>query len=155
MFVWLCPIHGHCYGFHLIPVAEGRKDPFFSTYKYLPEPPEEVFYDFGCSLSEYSLNRAPSYSRNIRFWHDVFHGLSHKCPFVYSFKRMGDSLNVNTEICEQFNSYIQCIKFTGSHLSQSHFCFFMQFFIKMWNDKKTAQFEKKEQMTVAFNQQQH
>ena len=23
---------------------------------------------------------------------------------------------INTEICEQVNSYLQCIKFTGSHL---------------------------------------
>ena len=30
MFLWLCPIHGHCYGFHLIACSVGRKDPFSS-----------------------------------------------------------------------------------------------------------------------------
>ena len=142
MYLWFCPMHGHCYGFHLLPGSEGRKDPFYSMYKYLPEPPEEVFYDFGCSLSEYSLNRAPSYARKIRFWHDIFHGFTHKCPFVYRSNRL-QSLKVNTEICEQFNAFIQSIKFTGSHLKQSRFCFFLQFFIKIWNDKKTVAFEKR------------
>ena len=151
MFLWFCPIHGHCYGFHLLPGSEGRKDPFYSLYKYLPEPPEEVFYDFGCSLSEYSLNRAPSYSKHIRFWHDIFHGFAHKCPFVYRSNRL-PGMKVNTEICEQFNAFIQRIKYTGSHLSQSHFCFFMQFFIKVWNDRKTALFKKKQQVYVACAQ---
>ena len=35
---------------------------------------------------------------------------------------------INTEICEQFNGFLQCIKYTGSHLSQEHFMFFVQFF---------------------------
>ena len=28
MFLWICPVHGHSYGFHLIAGGEGRKDPF-------------------------------------------------------------------------------------------------------------------------------
>ena len=31
--LWFCPIHGHCYGFHLISGGEGRKDPFSSLFK--------------------------------------------------------------------------------------------------------------------------
>ena len=27
MFLWFCPQHGHCYGFHIIDGSEGRKDP--------------------------------------------------------------------------------------------------------------------------------
>ena len=34
MFLWFCPIHGHCYGFHLISGGEGRNDPFASLYKF-------------------------------------------------------------------------------------------------------------------------
>ena len=149
MFLWFCAIHGHCYGFHLIPGAEGRKDPFFSLYKYLPNPPNEVFYDFGCSLNEYSLNRAPGYSRSVRFWHDIFHGFNHKCPYVYRSNRIRSLNLVNSEICEQFNAFIQCIKYTGSHLNQSHFCFFMQFFIKVWNDRKTKTFQRRTDVAAA------
>ena len=42
-FFWFCPIQGHCRGFHLMPGAEERKDPFSSLYAYLPE---KVFYYF-------------------------------------------------------------------------------------------------------------
>jgi hypothetical protein len=55
MFLWFCPVHGHCYGFHLVPSSEG-KDHFYSLYKYLSEPPEDVFYDLAYSLGEYNLN---------------------------------------------------------------------------------------------------
>ena len=47
---------------------------------------------------------------------------------------------VNTEICEQFNSFLQCIKYTGSHLSQEHFTFFVQFFLYLMNKEKTIAF---------------
>ena len=70
-FLWFCPIHGHCYGFHLTDGAEGRKDPFASLVKYLEVQREEIFYDFLCSLSEYSLNREPDLFKHSRFWHDL------------------------------------------------------------------------------------
>ena len=40
MFLFLCPIHGHCYGFHLISRGEGRKDAFSVMYKYMETPPQ-------------------------------------------------------------------------------------------------------------------
>lgn len=141
-FLWFCPIHGHCYGFHLINGAEGRKDPFASLVKYAPIVPNEIFYDFACGLSEYALNREPELFRNSRFWHDVFHGYSHKCAASHRSTRISSLSAVNSEICEQFNAYIQCVKYTGSHLSQSHFTFFLQFFIYFWNIRKTATFSQ-------------
>ena len=83
LFLWFCPIHGHCYGFHMINGSEGQKDPFFSASKYLQTAPQELFYDFSCSLSEYTLNREPKFWRNTRFWHDVFHSYTHKCGANY------------------------------------------------------------------------
>ena len=71
--LWFCPLHGHSYGSHLIDGAEGRKDPFCSLVKYMPDMPDELFYDFACSLSEYCLNREPDLFKNTRFWHDLFH----------------------------------------------------------------------------------
>ena len=61
IFLWFCPIHGHCYGFHLISGGEGRKDPFSSLFKHLPKAPTDIFYDFACQLSDYCLNREPQY----------------------------------------------------------------------------------------------
>lgn len=141
-FFWFCPIHGHCYGFHVIDGAEGRKDPFASLVKYMPVAPREVFYDFCCSLAEYSLNREPGFFCNTRFWHDIFHGYTHKCSAAYNSSRIPSLSRLNTEICEQFNAYLQCIKYTASHLSQSHFVFFVQFFMFLWNEQKTTNCSK-------------
>ncbi len=141
MFLFFCPDHGHCYGFHLIDKAEGRKDPFCAMFKFMEQAPEEVFYDFACQLSEYTLNREPSFFRCTRFWHDLFHGVTHICGDCFKSDRIHGLKSPNTEICEQFNSYLQCMKFTGSHMSQEHFMLFAQFMIYRWNKDKTVRFE--------------
>ena len=76
MFLWFCPIHGHCYGFHLIAGGGGeeRRDPFSSLFKYKKTMPKELFYDFACQL-----NREPELFKNTRFRHDMFHALGHLC----------------------------------------------------------------------------
>ena len=56
---------------------------------------------------------------------------------------------VNSEICEQFNSYLQCIKYTATHLTQSHFMLFTQFFIYLWNTEKTDRFIKIVEIAIA------
>ena len=127
----------------MIDGSEGRKDPFYSIFSFMKEPPMEIFYDFACSLSEYSLNREPGYFRNVRLWHDVFHSFSHKCGTNYRSKRIPSLRYLDTEVCEQFNAYIQCIKYTATHLNLSHFTFFLQFMIDLWNRKKTEAFQRK------------
>ncbi len=142
MMFMFCPVHGHVYGFHLIYGGEGRKDPFAAIYKYKPTPPEEVFYDFACNLNEYCLNREPRFFCCVRFWHDLFHGISHKCGKGFKSQRVPAWKGVNTEICEQFNSYLQCIKYTGSHLSQTNLMLFTQFMGYLWNNEKTKRCQK-------------
>lgn len=146
MFLWFCPIHGHCYGFHLMPGAEGRKDAFCSLLKYLPKPPTHLFYDFACSLSEYALNREPAYFKCVRFWHDIFHGLTHKCGDAFKSERV-KGLTPNTEICEQFNAHLKPIKYIVSHLSQDKFTFLMQYVIYLWNKKQTAREASRDSMS--------
>ena len=141
VFLWFCPDHQHCYGFHIINNAEGRKDPFCALYKYMEEPPHEVFYDFACSLMEYSLNREPSYFRSVRFWHDVFHSRNHVCGPNYRSRRLSNLSSLNTSICEQFNAHLKPLKYIASHLSQPHFTFLLQYFIYMWNQKKTTAYK--------------
>ena len=51
LFLWFDPQHyGHCYGYHMIPGHEGRKDPACSAY--METAPLEMFYDFSCQLEE-------------------------------------------------------------------------------------------------------
>ena len=148
MFLFFCPIHGHCYGFHLVDGAEGRKDPFSALYKYKPNAPKECFYDFACQLNEYALNREPAFFKWMRVWHDLFHGCNHICVPCFKSTRVLGLKHINSEICEQFNSYLQSIKYTGSHLSQTNFMLFSQFMVFAWNREKTRRF--KQLVSVAF-----
>ena len=141
LFLWFCADHGHCYGFHMTG-AEGRKDPSASLYSYLDSPPDAIFYDFACNLQEYCLNRESGYYKNVRFFHDIFHGYAHKCSTAFRSSRLQGFESVNTEICEQFNSFIQHIKKSARQMSQTHFCFYLQFFLHQWNKKKTVSSEK-------------
>ena len=149
MMLFFCPYHGHCYGFHLIDGGEGRKDPFAAMFKYMEEAPEEVYYDFACGLQEYCLNREPDFFKSVRFWHDLFHALNHICGINFRSTRVLGLDGANSEICEQFNSYLQCVKYTGSHLGQTNFMLFCQFFIYQWNKDKTSSFKQIARIALA------
>ena len=152
LFLWFCPMHGHCYGFHIVNGSEGRKDPCFSLYTHLTDAPDSIFYDFACSLEEYCLNRESQYYKNTRFFHDVFHGYSHTCSSVYSSRRLLDFRSVNTSLCEQFNSFLQCIKASAKHMSQVRFIFYVQFMINIWNERKKASFKNKLKVAASGGQ---
>jgi hypothetical protein len=141
MMLFFCPLHGHCYGYHLIAGGEGRKDVFSALYKYKPTAPKNLYFDFACQLSEYCLNREPEFFKFCKFWHDIFHSVTHLCGSAFKSTRVLGMEGVNTEICEQFNAFLQCIKYTGSHLSQNHFTLFAQFMIYIWNKEKTQKFK--------------
>ena len=83
MFLFSCPTHGHCYGFHIVNGSEGRKDPMHALYSYSKDAPKVLFYDFACQLEEYSLNRESGFFADTSFFHDTFHGYGHTCPAVY------------------------------------------------------------------------
>lgn len=147
-FFWFCPTHHHCYGFHIISGGEGRKDPADSLYMHLEVAPEEIFYDFACGFHEYVLNRESGFFKNTRVFHDIFHGYTHKCAKTYKSSRLISLESVNSEICEQFNSFIQCIKRSATQMSQEHFVFYLQFFIDEWNRRKENRYKRR--LTVAL-----
>ena len=138
LFVWLCAEHGHVYGYHLISGSEGRKDVFASAYQFMNEAPAHIYYDYSCALSDYCLNREPHFFRNTRFWIDNFHLHNHVCGDNHKPARVEGIQHPNTSICEQFNSYLSCFKYFCNHLTQSHFCFLLQIFVHIWNEKKTV-----------------
>jgi hypothetical protein len=141
LFLYFCPIHGHCYGFHLVKGGEGRKDAFFPVTKFKQSPPLEVFYDNACQLSEYALNREPDMWKEVRVSHDIFHSFTHVCGDVFKSTRVQGLEGVNTEICEQFNAFLQCIKYTASKMIQSHFMMYVQFMVYLWNKEKTLTYK--------------
>lgn len=129
--------------------AEGRKDPAASLYSHLENPPTDIFYDFACNLQEYCLNRESGYYKNVRFFHDVFHSYAHKCSYAFKSRRLQGFESVNSEICEQFNSFIQCIKKSARQMNQSHFCFYLQFFLHEWNERKRLVTQGKTRVALA------
>ena len=149
LFLWFCPVHGHCYGFHVIPESEGRKDPAASLYTHLENAPDLVLYDFACSLSEYCKNRESGYYKNTRFCHDIFHGYTHKCSPAFRCDKLHGTSILNTSICEQFNAFIQKIKSSSKLMTQCHFTFYLQFFIHIWNQDKKRNFQKKNNISSA------
>jgi len=126
-----------------ISYREGRKDPAASLYCYMDKAPKTVFYDFACSLSEYTQNRESGFYKDTRFFHDIFHGYSHKCSAAFRSSRLNNISGLNTSICEQFNSFLQCIKASSRLMTQEHFTFYVQFFIDMWNNAKQKSFQRK------------
>ena len=102
LFLWFCPRHGHCYGFHIIPGVEDRKDPAASLYTHIEKAPDVITYDFCCGLSEYVHNREIGFFKNTRFFHDVFHSYTHKCtPAFRCNKAIGfDGVNSSIQIDE-------------------------------------------------------
>ena len=63
--------------------------------------------------------------------------------------RVFDLTGVNSEICEQFNSYLQIFKYTATHLSQTHFAFSHNFLIYLWNKEKTTKFQNIIEIAIA------
>ena len=43
LFLWFCPQHGHCYGYHIIHGSEGRKDAATSLYTQIETAPDVIF----------------------------------------------------------------------------------------------------------------
>ena len=144
LFLWFCPIHGHCYGYHIIKGAEGPKDAFASSAKYMEKPPEEIYYDNACHLNDYCFNRAPAYFRDSQFWFDIFHSTNHKCGDNHRCQDITGIFNGDTSICEQFNSHLRNFKYIATHLTQPKFCFLLQLIIHYWNEKKTASWQRNE-----------
>ena len=76
-------------------------------------------------------------------FYDIFLSCNHPCFEIYSSKKLIHYNSVNWNICGQFNSYLQCIKSSVKQMSQEHFMFFVQYMIRLWNEKKNKSFKKK------------
>ena len=111
--------------------------------------PEELLYDNACNLSQYCYNSKPQLFKNTHFWHDLFHSIAHLCGIVFKSTRVQGMDGLNTEICEQVNSYFQCIKYISACLSQDHFVFFLQFFLYLLNEEKTLRTRKMASIALA------
>ena len=113
LFLWFCTLHGHCYGFHMIDGGEGRKDPCYIVYIHIWKNLQKLYFMI---LHVVWMNTCVTgslvSSKKKRCFHDIFHGYTHKCSQVFQAKRLNNINCFNTSICEQFNSFIQTIKYS-------------------------------------------
>ena len=75
--------------------------------------------------------------------------VGHVCGINFKSGRVLGLKGVNSEICEQVNSYLQCIKYTATHLSQEHFAFFVEFFLYLMSKEKTMNFQRQAAIATA------
>ena len=78
--------------------------------------PKIICYDFTCSLKEYCMNRKAGYFKNTQLFCDIFHDYNHTCSKIHSGENLIHSNSVNSSICEQFNSYLHCIKSSATQM---------------------------------------
>ena len=83
------------------------------------------------------------FTRMLDLFHDIFHGFSHNCSKAFRSSRLQGFESINSEIFEQFNSFIQCIKPSACQMNQPHFCFYLQLFLNTWNEDKYDTFQQR------------
>lgn len=130
--------HSICYGFHIIPVGEGRNDVFSALITRWPKAPERVVYDFACALGPYCWTREPDFFADTQFVIDGFHAGGHvKCSpaaFLKTYSEVDSSLSsINTSAAECGNSGLARIRKPVSYMTQEHAIIYSWVFISIWN----------------------
>jgi hypothetical protein len=106
LWIWVCMVHKIIVGFHIMPQSEGRRDAIFSLFRYRNSAPSTIWLDFACGVEESALNWLPGPFQNVQFYHDVFHGVSHKCSSRFESKRFAKHVSKNTSLVEEVNCSI-------------------------------------------------
>lgn len=136
MGVWCT--HSICYGFHCIPLGEGRNDVFSAIYTRWPMAPKRVIYDFACALGPYCLTREPAFFCNTQFFIDDFHSEDHtKCGdscFCKTYASIDPRIaKLNTSAAECGNSVIRRIRKSVSYMTQERAVIYTKVFVSIWN----------------------
>ncbi len=106
LWVWVCMRHHQIVGYHMMPKAEGLRDPIFSICRFKKKPPRTVFVDFACGCEESAQNWVPSVFKDTEFFHDAFHAMTHKCGSRYKSKRLKKFQDLDTSLMEQVCEFL-------------------------------------------------
>jgi hypothetical protein len=101
LWIWVCMRHSMVVGYHVMPKSEGLRDPIYSLFRFKERPPKALFMDFACGCEETALNWAPTMFKDTQFFHDAFHGMTHKCGSRYKSKRFRSFADLDTSLMEQ------------------------------------------------------
>ena len=142
IFLMFCE-HSHCYGFHEIIHAEGRRDAFF-VLRNLASKPKVVIYDFACQLEAYCMARDPFYFKDVVFLIDRFHHHNHTCCEMYKLSNYPHLSHLNSVVCEQANSDIKgAMQHQGKKMNGPLFYLTLLTQIARWNFSKDATTRRK------------
>jgi hypothetical protein len=101
LWVYMCMKHETIIGFHVMPQGEGRRDGIYPPYRFMESPPTAIFGDYVCGWEESAMNYVPEFYLLVQFFHDIFHGCTHKCSERFQGKQLPDYCSVNTSLMEQ------------------------------------------------------
>ncbi|KAF9461699.1 hypothetical protein BDZ94DRAFT_1290643 [Collybia nuda] len=138
MAVWCT--HVSSYGFHCIPVGEGKNDVFLS-YLYPMTQSSKIHYiayDFACALGPYCMTYEPDYFADSTIVIDGFHAPDHtKCDessFLSSYVAVDSCLHrLNSSAAECGNGGLKRIRKVVQYLGQERVMIYTHVFLAVWN----------------------
>ena len=101
LWVYMCMTHETIIGFHVMKHGEGRRDGIIPPFRFMEKPPEAIFGDYVCGWEETALNLLPEFYVTVQFFHDIFHGVTHKCSERFLGKHLPHFASLNTSLMEQ------------------------------------------------------
>ncbi|KAJ7585730.1 hypothetical protein C8J56DRAFT_1053034 [Mycena floridula] len=144
--------HSIAYGFHCIPIGEGRNDVFAAMVTRWPKAPEMVVYDFACALGPYCMAREPQFFVNTQFVIDTFHTSGHKkcshAAFLQTYTAVDPRLQtLNSSAAECGNGVLTRIRKSVSYMGQRRAILYMRTFICLVNRIKLGKLLEKKRKT--------
>ncbi|KAJ7574366.1 hypothetical protein C8J56DRAFT_803143 [Mycena floridula] len=150
--------HSIAYGFHCIPVGEGRNDVFSAMVTRWPKAPDIVVYDFACALGPYCMVREPHFFANTVFAVDTFHTSGHKkcshAAFLQTYTNADPRLKgLNSSAAECGNGVLTRVRKSISYMAQSRAILYLRTFLCHVNRLKLIRMarEKKVQKGTVDN----
>ena len=136
------PIHGH-----VIKGTEGLNDAFSTIVCLWKNAPKLIVSDISCQLCEYSMAREPLFFLNTLFMNDDWHGLDHKCGFVfrmYYLKKLCDKYrNINDQVIEQGNKTVKLLKTAATYMKKETFMNYMLLILEIDGRQRLRRLEQK------------
>jgi len=101
LWVYMCMEHQTIIGFHVMKHGEGRRDGIIPPFRFMETPPKAIFGDYVCGWEETAMNILPEFYKLVQFFHDIFHGCTHKCSERFEGRRLAELSSLNTSLMEQ------------------------------------------------------
>ena len=139
--VWIirCLKHWVALGFHVLPKAEGKNDPFSAVYCHWKVAPKIMSGDFNCLLQPYAMKREPKFFEKTVFVVDTTHVKTHTACSdavdITLFRRCGlaEYRQFRDQSVEQRNRVLQSMKNISRMMTIEQFMIQFRLLLEMDN----------------------